>query len=145
MVSVEEYRRVLQEYEDMKKDFANGVKEVINLRWSNACLRHEVMRNGTNYGEIVFSQNKDLQELGLEDQTDGLALTVADEHHEENHNHHHETSRRKRLMKKLKRWVEGNEKGKSPKSDENCFGRYSLAVEAEEERMFHSRRSCSSV
>lgn len=134
----------------MKKDFANGVKEVINLRWSNACLRHEVMRNGTNYGEIVFSPNGNLQELGLEDQTDALALTVAnDEHHDEenhhNHDHHHESSRRKRLMKKLKRWVEGNDKGKSTKSDERCFGRHSLTVEPEEERLFHSRRSCSSV
>ncbi|KFK36540.1 hypothetical protein AALP_AA4G137300 [Arabis alpina] len=147
MVSVEDYRRLLQEYEDMKKDFANGVKEVINLRWSNACLRHEVMRNGTNYGEIVFSPNGNLQELSLEDQRDCLALTVADKHHEENnhHHHHHDISRRKRLMKKLKRWVEGNEKGKSIKSDERCFGRHSLTVTAEEERMFHSRRSCSSV
>ncbi|CAH2059038.1 unnamed protein product [Thlaspi arvense] len=150
MVSVEDYRRVLEEYEDMKKDFANGVKEVINLRWSNACLRHEVMRNGTNYGEVAFSPNRNLQELEIEDQADALALTVADEHHEENNYHdhdphHHESSRRKRLMKKLKRWVEGNEKGKSTKSEEKCFGRHSLTVEPEEERMFHSRRSCSSV
>ncbi|ESQ52291.1 hypothetical protein EUTSA_v10017640mg, partial [Eutrema salsugineum] len=127
MVSVEDYRRVLEEYEDLKKEFANGVKELINLRWSNACLRHQVMRNGTNYGELAFSPNRSLQELEMEDQADALALTVADEHHEEdnhdgdeenNHHHHHETSRRKRLMKKLKRWVEGNEKGKPTKPEE---------------------------
>lgn len=151
MVSVEEYRRVLEEYEDLKKDYTNGVKEMINLRWRNACLRHEVMRNGTNYEEITFSPNQNLQDLVFEDQVDALALTVVDEHHEENHqnrddhHHHHESSRRKRLMKKLKRWVEGNEKGKSTKAEERCFGRHSLTVEPEEERMFHSRRSCSSV
>lgn len=148
MVSVENYRRVLEEYEELKKDYANGVKEVINLRWTNACLRHEVMRNGINCGEIVFSPNGNLQELGLEDNQadDAMALTVANDHHEEDHNqhHHHESSRRKRLMKKLKKWVEGNEKGKS-KAEDNCFGRHSLTVEPEEERMFHSRRSCSSV
>ncbi|KAF2566158.1 hypothetical protein F2Q68_00024318 [Brassica cretica] len=50
MVSEEDYRRVLEEYGDLKKDVANGVKEVINLRWSNACLRHKVMMtNETNY------------------------------------------------------------------------------------------------
>uniref|UniRef100_A0A1J3EEE6 Protein CHUP1, chloroplastic n=1 Tax=Noccaea caerulescens TaxID=107243 RepID=A0A1J3EEE6_NOCCA len=153
MVSVEEYRRVLEEYEDLKKDYTNGVKEMINLRWRNACLRHEVMRNGTNYEEITFSPNQNLQELVFEDQVDALALTVVDEHHEENHqnqqnhddDHHHESSRRKRLMKKLKRWVEGNEKRKSTKPEERCFGRHSLTVEPEEEGMFHSRRSCSSV
>ncbi|CAA0375070.1 putative protein CHUP1 [Arabidopsis thaliana] len=146
MVSVEDYRRIVEEYEELKKDYANGVKEVINLRWSNACLRHEVMRNGTNFGEIVFSPNGNLHELGLEDdQVDNaLALMrVANEQHEENH-HQHESSRRKRLMKKLKKWVEGNEKGKS-KAEETCFGRHYLTVEPEEERTFHSRRSCSSV
>ncbi|KAL1224368.1 hypothetical protein V5N11_035480 [Cardamine amara subsp. amara] len=146
MVNVEDYRRVLEEYEELKKDYANGVKEVINLRWSNACLRHEVMRNGTNYGEVLFSPSGNLQELGLEDeQVDALAMTVANEHHEENHDNHHESSRRKRLMKKLKRWVERNEKGKPTKLEERCFGRHSSTVKPEEEQMFHSRRSCSSV
>ncbi|CAL9235775.1 unnamed protein product [Arabidopsis halleri] len=150
MVSLEDYTRVVKEYEELKKDYANGVKEVINLRWSNACLRHEVMRNGANFGEIVFSPNGNLQEMGLENNQadDALALmTVGDEQHEEyhnNHHHHHESSRRKRLMKKLKKWVEGNEKGKS-KAEERCFGRHSLTVEPEEERILHSRRSCSSV
>ncbi|KAG7569401.1 hypothetical protein ISN45_Aa04g021230 [Arabidopsis thaliana x Arabidopsis arenosa] len=150
MVSLEDYRRVVEEYEELKKDYANGVKEVINLRWSNACLRHEVMRNRANLGEIEFSPNGNLQEMGSEnDQVDdALALMrVGDEQHEEyhnNHHHHHESSRRKRLMKKLKKWVEGNEKGKS-KAEERCFGRHSLTVEPEEERIFHSRRSCSSV
>lgn len=167
MVSAEDYRKVLKEYEDLKKDYANGVSEVINLRWSNACLRHKVMRNETNYEEVTFSPNRNLQEyLEMEEQADALALTVvaAHEHHEENnhhdddhehheennhhdddHEHHPETSRRKRLMKKLKRWVEGNEKGRSTKLEERCFGRHSLTVEPEDEQMFHSRRSCSSV
>lgn len=148
-MSLEDYTRVVEEYEELKKDYANGVKEVINLRWSNACLRHEVMRNGANFGEIMFSPNGNLQEMGLEnDQADdALALmSVAYEKHEDCHNnHHHESSRRKRLMKKLKKWVEGNEKGKS-KAEDRCFGRHSLTVEPKEERiLFHSRRSCSSV
>ncbi|KAJ0258938.1 CHUP1-like protein [Hirschfeldia incana] len=169
VVSVEDYRKVLEEYEDLKKDYANGVKEVINLRWSNACLRHKVMTNETSYEEVTFSPNRNLQDyLEMEEQADALALTVvadqehhADqedhheennhhdddhEHHEENNDDHHpETSRRKRLMKKLKRWVEGNEKGSSTKLEERCFGRHSLTVETEDEQMFHSRRSCSSV
>ncbi|CAH8363294.1 unnamed protein product [Eruca vesicaria subsp. sativa] len=157
MVSEEDYRRVLTEYEDLKKDYANGVKEVISLRWRNACLRHKVMSNETNYEEVPLSPSRNLQEyLEMEEQADALALTVvADhEHHEESnhhdddgdHNeHHHETSRRKRLMKKLKRWVEGNEKGRSTKLEERCFGRHSLTVEPEDEQMIHSRRSCSSV
>lgn len=147
MVCGEDYRRVLEEYEELKKDYANGVKEVINLRWSNACLRHEVMRNGIYNGEILFSPNGKLQELSLEvEQADALALTVVDEHDEENrNNHHHESSRRKWLMKKLKKWVEGNEKSKLSKPEDRCFGRHSLTVEPEEERMFQSRKSCSSV
>ncbi|XP_010516889.1 PREDICTED: protein CHUP1, chloroplastic-like [Camelina sativa] len=147
MVSVESYRRLLEEYEELKKAYAIGVKEVINLRWSNACLRHDVVRNGTNYGENMFSPpHRNLQELMENQGDDAQALTTADVHHEEVHNqhHHHEASRRKRLMKKLKKWVEGNEKGKS-KTEERCFGRHSLTVEPEEEIIFHSRRSCSSV
>ncbi|CAN6825031.1 unnamed protein product [Brassica oleracea] len=34
MVSEEDYRSVLEECVDLKKDVANGVKEVINLRWT---------------------------------------------------------------------------------------------------------------
>ncbi|KAF3582458.1 hypothetical protein DY000_02029291 [Brassica cretica] len=63
IVSEEDYRRVSEEYGDLKKDVANGVKEMINLRWSNACLRHKVMMtNETNYEEVAFSPNKNLQE-----------------------------------------------------------------------------------
>lgn len=60
MVSEEDYRRVLEECEDLKKDVVNGVKEVINLRWSNVCLRYKVMRNEINYEEVVFFFNRNL-------------------------------------------------------------------------------------
>ncbi|KAG2332639.1 hypothetical protein Bca52824_003819 [Brassica carinata] len=95
MVSVEDHRRVLEEYVDLKT-------EVIYLRWINACLRKELMRNGTKY-------------------EGALALTVVADHE------HHKWG--KRFMKKLNR----------------CVGGHSGTVEPDEEGMFHSRRSCSSV
>ncbi|CAH8389780.1 unnamed protein product [Eruca vesicaria subsp. sativa] len=73
MVSVEDHRRVLEENEDLNT-------EVIYLRWINACLRKEMMRNGTEY-------------------EDAHALTVvADGHHKWG----------KRFMKNLKRCVGGH-------------------------------------
>ncbi|KAG2296444.1 hypothetical protein Bca52824_043113 [Brassica carinata] len=42
MVSVEDHRRVLEKHEDLKT-------EVTYLRWINACLRKELVRNGTKY------------------------------------------------------------------------------------------------
>lgn len=70
-----------------------------------------------------------------------MIVVVDYEYYEENnyydddyyYEYYIEILRRKRLMKKLKRWVEGNEKGRLIKLEERCFGRYFLKVEFEDE------------
>ncbi|KAF2601670.1 hypothetical protein F2Q70_00024971 [Brassica cretica] len=134
MVSEEDYRRVLEEYGDLKKDVANGVKEVINLRWSNACLRHKgqakkLMRRGMQLYRVQIVSEEDYRRVSEE--YGDLKKDVANGVKE---------------MINL-RWSNAclRHKGRSTKLEERCFGRHSLMVEPEEEQMFHSRRSCSSV
>lgn len=44
-VKIKDYTGLEKELENLKKDRAAEIKELIYLRWSNACLRHELMRN----------------------------------------------------------------------------------------------------
>ncbi|XP_062115153.1 protein CHUP1, chloroplastic [Humulus lupulus] len=151
---IAENKGVLSELEQLKKDRATEVEEIIYLRWSNACLRHELMKNQTQYQdknqnkyqwELDIQGNLEMGNSGLEQELASMVLG----HSENGFGEQASTcSKRKKLVQKLKKWVEGSEKGKR-KLDEKvrheikCFGRHSVSDDKEEH--LQGRRSCSSA
>ena len=112
----------MDELEQVKKERADEVTELVYLRWTNACLRHELTRHHEQ-------QNQDRDHTELEPGGSDEVIHYDSEHEShddsllEHHNvppfdavHHSDnsaSSRRRKLLKRLKRWVEGSEKGKS--------------------------------
>lgn len=154
---MEDYKRLVNELEQLHKDRAAETTELIYLRWSNACLRHELMRS--------HGQQQQLQ-LQIEDKKNYLELElvgreIADCDLEQQQQHEEPClgvasssktyPKRKKLLKKLKKWVEGGDEGMQSNMDEkgkheiNCFGRHSVSEGAEEDHLVYSRRSCSSA
>ncbi|XP_011022125.1 PREDICTED: protein CHUP1, chloroplastic [Populus euphratica] len=155
-IGMEDYNRLVNELEQLHKDRAAETTELIYLRWSNACLRHELMRSHgqqqlqiedkKNYLELELEVGREIAECDLEQQQqqhEDPCLGVASSSKT--------YSKRKRLLKKLKKWVEGGDEGMQSNMDEkgkheiNCFGRHSVSEGAEEDHLMYSRRSCSSA
>lgn len=149
---MEDYRQLLSECEQLQKDRAAEVKELIYLRWTNACLKHELMRNQAQQEQnqeknriVEFVGGGGIGDYGIEQRLDGLVM----EHVEPCYNAAN-GSKRSKLLKKIKRWVDGSEKMKC-KFDDNekheikCFGRHAVCYEAEEEHTVLARKSCSSA
>lgn len=146
-VSKEEHERIVNEMEQLKKERGEEVKELIYLRWSNACLRHEVLRQ---------QEQKKNEEEGVEfhyeeseHELDGSPLM---EHHQNMpcfgaaHTHiknEGACSRRKKLIKRLKRWVEGSEKARVKPEEKDRH--YCASSYGAEEAKVPARRSCSSA
>ncbi|KAL9393781.1 hypothetical protein Peur_013066 [Populus x canadensis] len=156
-IGMEDYNRLVNELEQLHKDRAAETTELIYLRWSNACLRHELMRSHGHQQQL---------QLQIEDKKNYLELElvgreIADCDLEQQQQHEEPCSgvgsssktysKRKRLLKKLKKWVEGDDEGMQSNIDEkgkheiNCFGRHSVSEGAEEDHQIYSRRSCSSA
>lgn len=156
-IGMEAYNRLVNELEQLHKDRAAETTELIYLRWSNACLRHELMRSHGHQQQL---------QLQIEDKKNYLELElvgreIADCDLEQQQQHEKPClgvasssktySKRKRLLKKLKKWVEGGDEGMQSNMDEkgkheiNCFGRHSVSEGAEEDHLIYSRRSCSSA
>lgn len=156
-IGMEDYNRLVNELEQLHKDRAAETTELIYLRWSNACLRHELMRSHGHQQQL---------QLQIEDKKNYLELElvgreIADCDLEQQQQHEKPClgvasssktySKRKRLLKKLKKWVEGGDEGMQSNMDEkgkheiNCFGRHSVSEGAEEDHQIYSRRSCSSA
>lgn len=156
-IGMEDYNRLVNELEQLHKDRAAETTELIYLRWSNACLRHELMRSHGHQQQL---------QLQIEDKKNYLELElvgreIADCDLEQQQQHEKPClgvasssktySKRKRLLKKLKKWVEGGDEGMQSNMDEkgkheiNCFGRHSVSEGAEEDHLIYSRRSCSSA
>jgi hypothetical protein len=143
----EAYNQLVNDLEKFQKDRAAEVKELIFLRWSNACLRHELMKNHdkTNHSGSCFEGCQETGNSRLEHELDGSLL-------EQNEpcfvveSSEHACSRRGKLLQRLRRWVESSEKARG-KPDEKtrheskCFGRHSSSDTAEEH--LPARRSCS--
>ncbi|ESW17271.1 hypothetical protein PHAVU_007G225500 [Phaseolus vulgaris] len=112
-VSKEDYNKVLNELEEVKKERSTEVAELIHLRRVNTCLRQELV---SHYGENQ-QQHRVHEEGEFEG---GLGFVQYDSEHELNYSlleHHndsaqsdHASSKRKKLLTRLKRWVEGSEK-----------------------------------
>ncbi|KAI3724034.1 hypothetical protein L2E82_35798 [Cichorium intybus] len=145
-ILMDNYNRVVNELEQLKKDRAAEVKELIYLRWCHACLRHELARrnqleqerktdNEKNDELIIFGRNVATEEC-IRHESDNENVT----HNEEPFFEHNQRQPKRRwLLRKFKKWVDGNEKHHETK----CFGSQSVVDETEQ----HSagRKSFSSV
>lgn len=119
-VSREDYKQVLDELEQIKKERADEVKELIYLRWTNACLRHELTRNheqqqnqGEEHIELEFGGSDGVIHYDSEHELHDNSLL---EHHnnvpsfDAAHHNSSACSKRRKFIRRLKRWVEGSEK-----------------------------------
>lgn len=130
-LTVEDYKKLVIEYEKLEKERATEVQELINLRWSNACLKHELKRNEAEENE---EKRSIFESVGFE------------ENHLDVENHgssHGGCSKRQKLLKKLKRWVDGSEKEKHEIN--KCFGKHSASDDDEHVNVIQARKSCSSA
>lgn len=150
-VGMEDYNRLVSELEKLQKDRAAETTELIYLRWSNACLRHELMRSHGQQ-QLQIEDKKKYLELELEEPCREIAGCDQEQQHEEPclgvAGSSKTFSKRKKLLKKLKKWVEGGEMMASNmdekgKREINCCGKSS--VSEGEDHLVCSRRSCSSV
>ncbi|XP_021289659.1 protein CHUP1, chloroplastic [Herrania umbratica] len=156
-VTIEEYNQLENEYEQVQKDRAAELKELIYLRWCNACLRYELKRY--QLLQDYIQENKDHLEqeneeggeivgFRIEQQLNGPALMEKGEPCLGDTTGGQVCSKRQKLLKKFKKWVEGSEKIKSKldekeKHESKCFGRHPVSDEGE--HLVPARRSCSSV
>ncbi|RDY07375.1 Protein CHUP1, chloroplastic, partial [Mucuna pruriens] len=141
----EDYKQLLDELEQVKKERADEAKELIYLRWTNACLRHDLMRHheqqqdeDKTHLELEFGRSPEIIHYDSENELHNSLL----EHHsdpsfdEHPSGHDHSDSacpKRTKLLERLKRWVEGSEKARV---------RHSVSKGAEE-HLVPRRRSCS--
>ncbi|MED6185678.1 hypothetical protein PIB30_059401 [Stylosanthes scabra] len=121
--SREDYNHVVNELEHVKKEQADQVKELIHLRWTNACLRHEITRHHDDAQEN--HQHREDNNIELEH---GGGVSHYDSEHDHSHDddssfEHHasvphfgsfrRSSKRGKLLRRIKRWVEGSETSKT--------------------------------
>ncbi|KAJ8754206.1 hypothetical protein K2173_002106 [Erythroxylum novogranatense] len=153
LMTKEDYNHLKAELEQLQRDRAAKMTELSYLRWTNACLRHELMRNREqkqqieehiNHLELELEQSRE-----IEDCERRLSSSVSDQSQivpcsgvATNESH----SRRKKLLQKLKKWVDGSDIVKhklneKAKHENFCFGTLSVS----EEQLTHGGRSCSSA
>ncbi|KAJ1418891.1 hypothetical protein SESBI_15494 [Sesbania bispinosa] len=112
--------KVLDELEKGKKERADEAKELIYLRWTNACLRHDLTRHheqqqnqDRNHAElesdevIHYDSEHELHNSLLENPS----VPSSEEHHSA-HQYHIDSpcSKRTKLLERLKKWDGSSEK-----------------------------------
>ncbi|XP_062005329.1 protein CHUP1, chloroplastic [Rosa rugosa] len=162
-IKIEDHTRLSEELEQLQKDRAAEHMELINLRWSNACLRHELMKNNAQQEHGNEQKNSHLEtdsevsiEIGNYGLEQELAVGMALEHNVNepclgNVSTDQACSKRHKLFRRLRRWVEGSDQNGRRRLEEKerheeavkCFGRHSVSDDAQEHH--HTRRSCSSA
>ncbi|XP_021736497.1 protein CHUP1, chloroplastic-like [Chenopodium quinoa] len=153
-VPKEEHERVLQEIEQLQKDREAEVSELTYLKWTNACLRNELLRchelnkgeNG-NQAEEIESLEDHHSEIDENYGCNNKALSVHNDHElclSTNNGH---PSRRRRFIRKVKKWVEGGKMDEKEKDEVKCFvNKLCVSHEEEQDNLFvHERMSYSSV
>ncbi|WCJ34405.1 hypothetical protein M5689_015716 [Euphorbia peplus] len=139
-VTKEEYNEVVKELERLREERATEIAEFIYLKWNNACLKHELMRNHEqeefemkekrNHLKVLeLNGDGDIQDSRFDHQEEtciGVAtrggfdqsgIEQPDKLPENRSNHDHGNSRRKKFIQKIKKWVEGNEHVKTRNED----------------------------
>ncbi|BBH07718.1 Peptidyl-prolyl cis-trans isomerase FKBP16-4, chloroplastic [Prunus dulcis] len=133
----------LEKLELAEKSASSISKELVYLRWSNACLRHELMRNQAQEEQQDQEKNNNLAtdfEGSGEIADYGLASMVL-EHNEPCFgivSGDQACLKRQKLFQRLRRLVEGSDKAKGRRLGEKerheevkCFGRQSVSADAE--------------
>ncbi|KAL6141866.1 hypothetical protein ACLB2K_060152 [Fragaria x ananassa] len=122
-IKIEDYTQLSEELEQLQKDRAAEHTELIYLRWSNACLRHELMKNNAQQEHGTEQKNSHLEtdsegsieigNYGLEHElASGSGMALEDNVNEPcfgNASTDQACSKRRKLFRRLKRWVEGND------------------------------------
>ncbi|WJX18056.1 hypothetical protein P8452_07900 [Trifolium repens] len=108
-VMKEDYNKILNELEHVKKEHEIEVEELIHLREINVCLRQELMKHELH---CSFLDHQNVSCIGSNFHGDSSC------------------SKKKKLINRLKKWVDGSEKVKvkpeAKSSDEiKCFGLHS--------------------
>ncbi|XP_019155073.1 PREDICTED: protein CHUP1, chloroplastic [Ipomoea nil] len=112
MVSMDDYKELVHELEKLHESKAAEEKELVYLRWCNACLRHELTRtnqedenqsevnnNGEDSGEIAdFASDNELRSSSVGQHESCLGFPIG--------GHSHDHSKRKKLVQKFKKWSE---------------------------------------
>lgn len=156
---MEGYNELANEFEQLQRDRAAEFKELVYLRWCNACLRHELIRRNQQ-GENVEAKDSRQVELCFEENgSDGQSESsvILDdqgisslESTTPSRAHAHAHSKRAKLIEKFKRWVEGSEKTKRKSEQKNhnglvkCIGKHMVVSDGAEEIQVSARNSCSS-
>lgn len=134
--TLENYNQLANEVEQLHKDRATETKELIYLRWCNACLRHELTRRNIEQDEVKEENDHHVDEIA-EYRSDHELTSSSRLGHGDSclgfTRGSHAQSKRRKLIAKLKRWVEGSEKMKN-KLDEK-----------EPQENILARKSCSSA
>ncbi|KAK7392528.1 hypothetical protein VNO78_20971 [Psophocarpus tetragonolobus] len=140
-VSKEDYNKVLNELEEVKKERATEVEELIHLRRVNTCLREELMR----HYEEQHKQDRDHVSLDVVqyDSEHELHHTLL-EHHNGSAHGDRASSKRRKLLKRLKRWVEGSEKVRV-KPEIKCLDGYPVSYGSKKPQISSNSRFCSSA
>ncbi|XP_022888957.1 protein CHUP1, chloroplastic [Olea europaea var. sylvestris] len=62
-MTLENYNQLANEVEQLQKDRAAETRELIYLRWCNACLRHELTRRNTEQDEVMEENDHRVDEI----------------------------------------------------------------------------------
>ncbi|XP_057428106.1 uncharacterized protein LOC130721344 isoform X2 [Lotus japonicus] len=155
-IESEDYSLLLNELEQVKKERETEAEELINLRRINAFLRQELLGNH----EKQQDQDRD-HNMELEFEGNGGVMQYDSEHEFqcsfwENHkvscigsaHNDQASSKRRKLLKRLKRWVEGSEKVRvkpEEKGEIKCFGEHSVFYGSPKPEVSATARFCSSA
>lgn len=143
VIKKEDYNKILNELEHVKKERAIEFEELIQLRRINGCLRQELMRH----------QDHNI-EVGFEGSSGGVMMQYDSEHELHCYSLEHgnvstscigsSSSKRRRLLRRLKKWVEGSEKGRRVKPEVGVGGD-SVSYGSEKPEVPVTPRICSSA
>ncbi|KAK1403350.1 Peptidylprolyl isomerase [Heracleum sosnowskyi] len=153
--ALEGYNQLVNEFEQLQRDRAAEFKEVVYLRWCNACLRHELIRRNQQ-GQNVEAKNRHQVELCFEEnglESESESSVILDDHgisslecttpsRDPAH-----SKRAAKLIEKFKRWVDGSQKAKRKNHGElvKCIGKHMVVSDGAEEIQISATNSCSSA
>lgn len=143
-VRKEDYYKLFNELEQVKKEHATEVEELIQLRRINSCLRQELMRNHEEQKDQYDSEHE-LHCSFLEHHNVSCIGSTSSTAHGDP-----VFSKRRRFLRRLKKWVEGSEKARvepeAKSSDEiKCFDLHSVSYGSEKPEGPATPRFCSSA
>lgn len=121
---VVDYDQVGANLEQLEKERAAEIKELIYLRWCNACLRHELMRKNLEQEDLQPRNHQreltcgEISDFGWENEHDHSSWDHGDSClNFPTTGHARARSTRQKFVEKFKRWVDGTDKTKQKIKD----------------------------